>query len=179
MTETSMLAFQLRDESIGPSDFYREVIAGLDQTPRRIPPKFFYDETGSHLFERICEQPEYYPTRVETGMLARYAEEIAGFIGEGCCLVEPGSGSCSKVRLLLDALRPSRYIPMDISGAHLHEAAGRIANDFPWLDVHAVHADITRSVKLPDIAEGIQRVMFYPGSRNFRTGGWLVNRRGS
>ena len=164
MTASVASVSRSRDEGADYSDFYHEVITGLERSPKRIPPKYFYDEAGSRLFELICEQPEYYPTRVETGMLTRHAEEIAGFIGDGCCLVEPGSGSCSKVRLLLDALRPSRYIPMDISGVHLHEAAGRVAEDFPWLDVHAVCADITRPVELPGISEGMQRVMFYPGS---------------
>jgi dimethylhistidine N-methyltransferase len=164
MTASVASVSRSRDEGADYSDFYHEVITGLEHSPKRIPPKYFYDEAGSRLFELICEQPEYYPTRVETGMLTRHAEEIAGFIGDGCCLVEPGSGSCSKVRLLLDALRPSHYIPMDISGVHLHEAAGRVANDFPWLDVRAVCADITRPVELPDIAEGMQRVVFYPGS---------------
>ncbi len=164
MTDSAAFVTRPRNEGPEASDFYHEVIAGLANSQKRIPPKYFYDEAGSRLFESICEQPEYYPTRVETGMLARYAKEIAGFIGDGCCQVEPGSGSCSKVRLLLDVLRPSRYIPMDISCEHLHEAAGGIAKDFPWLDVHAVHADITRPVKLPDIPEGMQRIMFYPGS---------------
>lgn len=164
MTDTTVLTYRLQDDIPEPSDFYREVIAGLSQSPKRIPPKFFYDEAGSHLFESICEQPEYYPTRVETGMLDRYADEIAELTGNGCCLIEPGSGSCSKVRLLLNALRPSRYIPMDISCAHLHEAAGRVAEDYPWLDVHAVCADITRSVELPCIPEQALRVVFYPGS---------------
>jgi dimethylhistidine N-methyltransferase len=164
MTASVASVSRSRDEGPDYSDFYNEVITGLERSPKRISPKYFYDEAGSHLFELICEQPEYYPTRVETGMLARYADEIAGLIGDGCCLVEPGSGNCGKIRLLLDALRPSRYIPMDISCAHLHAAAGRVANDFPWLDVHAVCADITRPVKLPGISEGMQRVMFYPGS---------------
>ena len=164
MTDTAVFADWPRDEDPETSDFYREVIAGLGRSQKQIPPKYFYDENGSRLFESICEQPEYYPTRVETGMLELYAEEITGFIGNGCCLIEPGSGSCNKVRLLLDALRPSRYIPMDISCSHLHEAAGRVAKDYPWLAVHAVCADITRPVDLPGIPEGMQRVMFYPGS---------------
>jgi dimethylhistidine N-methyltransferase len=164
MTDTTVLAYRLQDATPEPSDFYDEVIAGLNQNPKRIPPKFFYDEAGSHLFETICEQPEYYPTRVETGMLARYADEIAELTGNGCCLIEPGSGNCSKVRLLLNALRPSRYIPMDISCVHLHEAAGHVAEDYPWLDVRAVCADITRSGELPCIPEQALRVVFYPGS---------------
>jgi len=108
MTASVASVSRSRDEGADYSDFYHEVITGLERSPKRIPPKYFYDEAGSRLFELICEQPEYYPTRVETGMLTRHAEEIAGFIGDGCCLVEPGSGSCSKVRLLLDALRHLR-----------------------------------------------------------------------
>jgi len=164
MTDTAEVAYRLQDERPEPDDFYREVIAGLDRRPRQIPPKFFYDEAGSRLFERICKQPEYYPTRVETGILDQYANEIAGLTGKDSCLIEPGSGSCMKVRLLLDALRPSRYIPMDISCSHLHEAAGRVAEDFPWLDVHAVCADITRSVDLDCIPAQARRIVFYPGS---------------
>ncbi len=157
MTDTAEVAYRLKDERPEPDDFYREVIAGLDRRPRQIPPKFFYDEAGSRLFERICKQPEYYPTRVETGILGQYANEIAGLAGKDSYLIEPGSGSCEKVRLLLDALRPSRYIPMDISCSHLHEAAGRVAEDFPWLDVHAVCADITRSVELDCIPAQARR----------------------
>ena len=164
MTDVTAPAYRLQDDIPEPSDFYCEVIVGLDQSPKRIPPKFFYDEAGSHLFESICEQPEYYPTRVETGILARYAGEIAELSGAGCCLIEPGSGSCKKVRLLLNALRPSHYIPMDISCAHLHEAVGCIAEDYPWLDVRAVCADITRTVELPCIPEQTRRIVFYPGS---------------
>ena len=157
-------AYRLQDQKPEPADFYREVIAGLKQRPKRIPPKFFYDDDGSRLFDSICEQPEYYPARVETGMLAQYADEIAELTGVGCCLIEPGSGSCKKVRLLLDALRPSHYIPMDISCAHLQEAAGYIAEEYPWLDVRTVCADITRTVELPCIPEQAARVVFYPGS---------------
>ncbi len=145
-------------------DFYREVIAGFSQHPRRIPPKYFYDEEGSRLFESICEQPEYYPTRTEIALLERYAGEVGALVGSGCYLVEPGSGSCEKARLLLDALRPAAYVPMDISCEHLRAAAAGIAADYPWLDVHAVCADITREVSLSFIPEQAKPVMFYPGS---------------
>jgi len=160
MTKATVLASRPLDAS----DFYLEVIAGLNQSPKRIPPKYFYDETGSRLFESICEQPEYYPTRVETAMLSQYANEIAGLTGKDCCLIEPGSGSCNKVRLLLGSLRPSRYIPMDISCAHLRDAAQRVADDYPWLDVQAVCADVTRPLELPCISEQTPRIVFYPGS---------------
>lgn len=164
MANRSARAYRIQDESPEPDDFYREVIAGLDKYPKQIPPKYFYDKAGSRLFESICKQPEYYPTRVETGILQQYAAEIADLSGKHCSLIEPGSGSCEKVRLLLNALQPARYIPMDISCAHLHDAASRVAKDYPWLDVHAVCADITRSVDLPCIPTQAERVVFYPGS---------------
>jgi dimethylhistidine N-methyltransferase len=147
-----------------PDDFYREVIDGLSQSSRFIPPKYFYDHAGSRLFESICEQPEYYPTRTETALLKQYANEIAALAGDGCYVIEPGSGSCEKVRLLLDALRPAAYVPLDISCAHLEKAAASIADDFSWLDVHAVCTDITAELSLPFIPEKTRSVMFYPGS---------------
>jgi dimethylhistidine N-methyltransferase len=153
-------------------DFNRDVIRGLAQSPRSIPPKYFYDAEGSRLFDAICEQPEYYPTRTEKALLERYAGEIARLIGPGCALIEPGCGNCEKVRLLLDTLRPDIYIPIDISGEHLQNAARQIAASFPWLDVHAVCTDITDDLKLPFIPENTKRVVFYPGSSigNFEPG---------
>ena len=145
-------------------DFYQEVINGLSQPSRFIPPKYFYDQAGSRLFESICEQPEYYPTRTETALLKQYANEIAELAGAGCYVIEPGSGSCEKVRFLLDALRPAAYVPLDISCTHLKMAAACIAGDFPWLDVHAVCTDITAAMSLPFIPAQARSVMFYPGS---------------
>jgi len=94
---------------------YDAVVEGLSGENKSIPPKFFYDERGSALFDRICEQPEYYPPTVERRMLSRLAEEIASLTGTGRVLIEPGAGNAAKVRLLLDALRPSAFVPMDIS----------------------------------------------------------------
>lgn len=152
--------------------FHREVIDGLSRRPRFIPPKYFYDEQGSLLFEAICEQPEYYVTRTEFTLLKQYAGEIAALMGTGCFLIEPGSGACEKVRMLLSALRPECYIPMDISGDHLQSAAKTLAFEYPWLDVHAVCADITDSLSLPFIPFDAKRVIFYPGSSigNFEPG---------
>ena len=157
-------AYRYYNESPETGDFYREVIAGFSQQPRSIPPKYFYDEEGSRLFESICEQPEYYLTRTEIMLLEKHADEIRTLVGSGCYLVEPGSGSCEKVRLLLETLRPMAYVPMDISCAHLKTAAAGIATDYPWLDVHAVCADITRELSLSFIPEQVTPVMFYPGS---------------
>lgn len=146
------------------SEFYRDVIRGLGQSPRSIPPKYFYDARGSRLFEAICEQPEYYLTRTEKALLERHAGEIAGLIGPGCALIEPGCGSCEKVRLLLDTLQPDTYIPIDISGEHLQVAAEQIAGSYSWLDVRAVCTDITDDLSLPFIQDNSKRVVFYPGS---------------
>ena len=145
-------------------DFYQQVINGLSQPARFIPPKYFYDHAGSRLFESICEQPEYYPTRTETALLKQYASEIATLAGDDCYIIEPGSGNCEKVRLLLDALRPAAYVPLDISCDHLKMAAACVADDFPWLDVHAVCTDITAELSLPFIPEKTRSMMFYPGS---------------
>lgn len=145
-------------------DFYREVVNGLSRFPRRIPPKYFYDEKGAALFESICEQPEYYPTSTELAILGEYADEIAVRTGTGPVLIEPGCGSCGKVRTLLDAVRPVAYMPVDISCEQLQSAASEIAEDYAWLDVHAVCTDITDTLELPEICENADRLVFYPGS---------------
>jgi len=144
--------------------FHKDVIAGLSRQQRCIPPKYFYDRAGSLLFDAICVQPEYYPTRTEIALLKQYAGEIAETAGRDCYLIEPGSGSCEKVRHLLEALRPAAYVPLDISCEHLDAAAASIAGDFPWLDVHAVCTDITDEVALPFVPQQAASVMFYPGS---------------
>jgi len=164
MAKAAIEEYRFYNESPEAVDFHREVIAGFSQHPRSIPPKYFYDEEGSRLFESICKQPEYYLTRTEIVLLEKHADEIKTLVGSGCYLVEPGSGSCEKVRLLLDTLCPMAYVPMDISCAHLRMAAAGIATDYPWLDVHAVCADITREVSLAFIPEQAAPVMFYPGS---------------
>jgi dimethylhistidine N-methyltransferase len=164
MTTQATADYKLHQHSPEASDFYRDVIDGLNRLPRRIPPKYFYDQAGSSLFEAICEQPEYYPTRTEAALLKQYAGEIAAEAGGGCYLIEPGSGSCEKVRHLLEAMRPAAYVPLDISCEYLDRAAAGVASDHPWLDVHAVCADITEEVALPFIPEHAPAMMFYPGS---------------
>lgn len=164
MAKTAIADYRFYNESPETADFYREIVAGFSQLPRSIPPKYFYDEEGSRLFDSICEQPEYYPTRTEIALLEKHADDIKAFVGSDCYLVEPGSGSCEKVRLLLDTLRPTVYVPLDISCEHLKSAAAGIAADYPWLDVHAVCTDITSEVSLSFIPEQATPVMFYPGS---------------
>ena len=155
---------QFYDEHPKPVDFYAEVITGLRRKPKLIPPKFFYDEVGSKLFDSICEVPEYYPTRTEMALLYEHADEIAALIGKECLLIEPGSGSSQKVRLLLDALQPAAYMPMDISRAHLLNAAQQLSEDYPWLEVHATCIDFTSELKLRFCPPSIHKVAFFPGS---------------
>ncbi len=140
------------------------VVGGLSRRDKAIPPKFFYDERGSALFERICEQPEYYPPTVESRMLAELAPEIADLTGKGRLLIEPGAGSAAKVRLLLDALRPTAFVPMDISFDYLKSATKRLACEYPWLPVHAACVDYSHSLPIPDDAPQAPRLLFFPGS---------------
>jgi len=140
------------------------VLDGLSREDKRIPPKFFYDARGSKLFERICEQPEYYPPSVECDMLGGLADEIAQLAGRGRLLIEPGAGSAAKVRLLLDALRPAAFVPMDISFDFLKSAATQLAGEYPWLPVHATCVDFSHSLPVPEAAPDAPRLLFFPGS---------------
>lgn len=146
------------------SNLYQAVIDGFSRKEKSIPAKFFYDRRGSELFEQICEQPEYYPPRVERGMLARLAGEIASLTGRGRILIEPGAGNTGKVRLLLEALRPAAFVPMDISFEHLKQAAEGLATDFPWLAILAACVDYTHSLPIPDATPAGPRLLFFPGS---------------
>ncbi len=143
-----------------------DVLRGLKGSPKRLSPTYFYDERGSQLFERICAVPEYYITRTETAILAANASSIAGTIGEDTLLVELGSGASTKTRLLLDQLpRLAAYVPVDISRSHLLEAARRVAESYPNIDVHPVCADFTQPFSLPNIGrERARIVVFFPGS---------------
>ncbi|HMA07014.1 MAG TPA: L-histidine N(alpha)-methyltransferase [Ramlibacter sp.] len=151
----------------GPSAaFAHDLIAALAARPRSISPKYFYDAHGSELFDRICELPEYYPTRTELSILSRHAREIAAHIGPRAEIVEFGAGSLRKVRLLLDAAeRPARYLPIDISGEHLARSAAALQRDYRGLDVQPVVADYTQRLLLPAAPPGAgRRVGFFPGS---------------
>ena len=155
---------QFTDYHPAPVDFFAEVMDGLRQRPKAIAPKFFYDAQGSHLFDQICELEEYYPTRTEMRILTDHAEEIAGLVGEKSFVIEPGSGSSTKVRLLLDDLKPHTYMPMDISKQHLLNAAQSLAAEYPWLDIHAACADFTTRLVIPVQPDTENKVAFFPGS---------------
>jgi dimethylhistidine N-methyltransferase len=146
------------------SEFLQDLQRALAGPPHAISPKYFYDAEGSRLFDRICDLPEYYPTRTERAILQRHAGDIAQAIGTGCDLVEFGAGSCSKVRLLLDALKPRRYLPIDISAEHLEQSAAALEREHPGLLVLPVAGDYTAAVHLPPPLLGAPRVGFFPGS---------------
>ena len=147
--------------------FRDSVLDGLARREKSIPCRYLYDARGSMLFEAICEVPEYYPTRTETAILANCADEIALMMGEGCQLVEFGSGASRKVRLLLSALAsPAAYVAIDISREALRHAANALAASFAKLAVVAVCADYMRPLDLPALpATGAgRRLGFFPGS---------------
>ena len=158
---------RLHDLEPTRDDFRQSVIDGLGSTPKTLPCKFFYDATGSHLFDQICDLPEYYPTRTEIALLRARAADIAALIGPGAGLVEFGSGAGIKIRLLLEALdTPAAYIPVDISRDHLLAASAALAADFPGLRIGPVCADYTRPFALPHLPGTRPRrnVGFFPGS---------------
>jgi L-histidine N-alpha-methyltransferase len=146
--------------------FRDAILAGLTQSRKSIPCKFFYDARGSALFEEICRLPEYYPTRTEIAILEEHAAAVAARAGRECCLVEFGSGASRKARILLEALeRPAAYIAVDISREHLRDATASLAEDFPALLVAAVCADYTRPFRLPSLpGPAGKRLGFFPGS---------------
>lgn len=158
-----------REERPGPhrpTAFSRDVQAGLSAPVKTLPAKYFYDRTGSELFEQICRLPEYYPTRTEKKILRDHAREIAAIIGPDVEVVEFGAGAAEKVRLLLDALdRPAGYLPIDISGPHLSEAVAPLRRAYPDLAIRVVAGDFTRPLPLPaPLPQARARVGFFPGS---------------
>ncbi|MBP7566216.1 MAG: L-histidine N(alpha)-methyltransferase [Burkholderiaceae bacterium] len=155
-----------RHDSAFSTLFLRDMLAALREPVRSISPKYFYDAEGSALFDRICDLPEYYPTRTEVSILQAHADEFAQRMGPQAELIEFGAGSCTKVRLLLDAMdSPARFLPIDISGAHLEAAAAGLRSDYPGLQVRPVVGDYTRGLALPaPLRGGGRRVGFFPGS---------------
>ena len=151
--------------SRGNAEFARDLRLALAAQPRGISPKYFYDAQGSALFDRICELPEYYPTRTELGILHGNAREIAAHMGPHAEIVEFGAGSLRKVRLLLDAMKqPAGYLPIDISGEHMARSAADLQRDYPGLRVEPVVADYTQDLRLPAAFGTGRRVGFFPGS---------------
>lgn len=157
---------KLHDYSPEIDNLACEVLDGLSQTPKQLPPKLFYDERGSRLFDRITELDEYYVTRTESKIMERYVGGMAKVIGPHAMIVEFGSGSSVKTRILLDSLEtPSAYVPIDISRDHMMETARTLAADYPQLQILPVCADYEQSFKLPVARPPVnRRVVYIPGS---------------
>jgi dimethylhistidine N-methyltransferase len=143
--------------------FRDDVVAGLSAPQKFLSPKYFYDASGSRLFERICRLPEYYVTRAELALTRRHLAAIARFAGRGCQLIEYGSGEGVKSRLLIRAAHPAVYVPIDISQDALDEAARRLAREFPGLRIHPVLGDFSRPIDIP-VRRGMPSVVYFPGS---------------
>ncbi len=144
--------------------FTAAVHAGLAKPRKRLPTEYLYDERGSALFDAICELPEYYPTRTELGIMRAHATAMARALGVDATLVEYGSGSSTKTRLLLDAMvRPHAYVPVDISAEHLETACEQLRAEYPGLRIAEVAADFTRPFDLPVRSVG-PRALYFPGS---------------
>ncbi len=163
MTESAQ-RYQFFDQHPQATDFFADVVQGLSAAEPYILPKYFYDEAGSRLFEEICNCEEYYPTRTEVNIIRNNLDEIVETLGKDCLLIEPGSGDSYKVRLLLDALRPIAYLPIDISKRYLQDEAQKLAAEFTWLNVHAICADFTGKLRLPYHVQSTNKVAFFPGS---------------
>ncbi|MDH5590593.1 MAG: L-histidine N(alpha)-methyltransferase [Gemmatimonadota bacterium] len=148
-------------------EMLEDVIEGLSRTPKMIPPKYFYDEKGSRLFDEITRLDEYYLTRAETALMEEHAREIAGEIGPGALIIEPGSGSSAKTRILLDALiDPVGYVPVDISGAYLEQVAAGLRLEYPAVPILPLAADFTEPLDaLPEPPRPpTRRIVYFPGS---------------
>jgi L-histidine N-alpha-methyltransferase len=144
--------------------FRDDVLNGLDLRPRAIPARWFYNRRGSELFEAITALPEYYATRAERSILSNAVGEIAALVGPGRAIVEFGSGSSAKTPILLCAVAPSAYMPIDISGEFLRASASSLRRAFPALPIYPVEGDFTKAITLPAAIDGARRLGFFPGS---------------
>ena len=162
----SSAGYSFHDLHPETSRFLDDVIDGLSRPQKALPPKYFYDARGCELFEAICGVPEYYLTRTETALMRDQGGEMARRLGPRCAVIEYGSGSGNKTRLLIEALDPVAYVAIDIAGGQLRETAAGLARDFPGLPVLAICADYSRPLALPEIggAAARRRIVYFPGS---------------
>jgi len=147
--------------------FRADALLGLGLETKRLSPKYFYDRAGSELFDAICELPEYYVTRAETSIMQARVSEVVANWGPRVRVVEPGAGSGTKTRLVLEALGAARcaeYVPVDISGEHLAHAAAHLRADYPWLRVTPLAADFAAELPVPTSDDGARTVIYFPGS---------------
>jgi dimethylhistidine N-methyltransferase len=166
MSRSQLRSIQLTKQDEDITDDLREILTGLGESQKAISSKFFYDERGSRLFDQICNLPEYYLTRTELGILREHVVDMADKIGPQASLIEFGSGSSLKIRILLDNLdQLAAYVPVDISRDYLVMAADDIARDFPEVEVLPVSADFTYPFDLPDpVVTPVRNVVYFPGS---------------
>ena len=144
--------------------FRDDVLAGLAASILAVPARWLYDRRGSELFEVITQLPEYYPTRTEAALLEKHCAEVAELAGTGDAVVEFGSGSSTKTPILLEAVAPSAYVPIDISGDFLRASAAALQARFPALPIHPVEADFMRPIALPEPVRLATKLGFFPGS---------------
>ncbi|HKT32846.1 MAG TPA: L-histidine N(alpha)-methyltransferase [Gammaproteobacteria bacterium] len=174
MQISQALSVTLHDYVPRAGDLRSEILAGLSATPKTLPAKYFYDERGSELFDAICELPEYYLTRTEIEIMKASAADMANALGSRVLLIEPGSGTSMKARLLLDKLHwPCAYVPVDISREHLIKAADQLNRHYPDLEVLPVCADFSQPFALPaPRLPAACTVIYFPGSTigNFEPG---------
>ena len=161
-----MLKPEIEDGQASLADpaFRADVLRGFEVRPRAIPARWFYDRRGSELFEAITDLPEYYPTRTETAILRACVGEVATLAGAGRAVVEFGSGSSTKTPILLGALSPSAYVPIDISGDFLRESSAELASAFPGLPVLPLEGDFLKPLALPPQVAELPKLGFFPGS---------------
>ena len=161
-----MLKQEIEDGDITLADpaFRADVLRGFALRPRAIPARWFYDRRGSELFEAITDLPEYYPTRTETAILRTACPDVAALAGEGRAVVEFGSGSSTKTPILLSAVAPAAYVPIDISGDFLRESSAQLSTAFPGLPVHPVEADFMHPIPMPEQVRALPKLGFFPGS---------------
>jgi len=150
-------------ERVDPA-FREDVLAGLSAPIPAVPARWLYDRRGSELFDEITRLPAYYPTRTETALLEKILPDIASRVSSGTAVVEFGAGSATKTPLLLEAIRPAAYIPVDISGDYLRESAADIAAKFQSITVEPVVADFARPFELPASFDAMPKLGFFPGS---------------
>ena len=157
---------RLHDFNPGRERFLAEVLGGLRKAQKELPSKYFYDEQGSHLFERICTLDEYYIPRIEATIMETYIKEMVELLGPNVLLIEYGSGNCTKTRVLLDHLHePVAYVPIDISRMQLLEVTKQLASDYPGLEIFPVCADYTSGFDLPVTKRLSEHtVVYFPGS---------------
>ena len=150
-------------ERVDPA-FREDVLAGLSAPIPAVPARWLYDRRGSELFDEITRLPDYYPTRTETALLEQILPDVASRIPRGAAVVEFGAGSATKTPLLLEAIHPATYVPVDISGDYLRDSASEVAERFPEISVEPVVADFARPFDLPAIIAGLAKLGFFPGS---------------